>query len=62
MSKNDLPNLYLNNVWRPSLAITGAEGLPPLNQAGNVIRAYTTARVSLRLPPSADAKEMEEKF
>ncbi len=29
---------YLNGVWRPNLAITGVEGLPPLASAGNVLR------------------------
>jgi len=62
MLKNDLPNMYLNNVWRPNLSITGADGLPPISQAGNVVRAYTGARVSLRLPPSADANVMKEKL
>jgi acetylornithine deacetylase/succinyl-diaminopimelate desuccinylase-like protein len=50
--------LVLNHTWRPQLAITGAAGLPPLRDAGNVLRASTSVRVSLRIPPgvaSADA-------
>lgn len=46
----------LNRTWRPQLAITGAGGLPPLDKAGNVLRPVTAAKVSLRLPPTADAK------
>jgi hypothetical protein len=60
MHKNDLAHMYLNNVWRPNLSITGADGLPPISQAGNVVRAFTSARVSLRLPPTADAVVMKE--
>lgn len=28
MHQHDLPQMYLNSTWRPSLAITGADGLP----------------------------------
>jgi acetylornithine deacetylase/succinyl-diaminopimelate desuccinylase-like protein len=41
----------LNRTWRPSLAVTGAEGLPSLSQAGNVLRPTTALKLSLRIPP-----------
>jgi acetylornithine deacetylase/succinyl-diaminopimelate desuccinylase-like protein len=44
----------LNNTWRPTLAVVGAEGLPPLASAGNVLRPYTTLKLSVRLPPTVD--------
>ncbi|MGP1614074.1 MAG: M20/M25/M40 family metallo-hydrolase, partial [Pollutimonas bauzanensis] len=31
----------LNRTWRPTLSVTGAEGLPPLSSAGNVLRPRT---------------------
>lgn len=31
MHKNDLADMYLANVWRASLAITGANGLPEVS-------------------------------
>jgi acetylornithine deacetylase/succinyl-diaminopimelate desuccinylase-like protein len=46
----------LNRTWRPQLEITGAAGLPPLDKSGNVLRPVTAAKVSLRLPPTVDAK------
>jgi acetylornithine deacetylase/succinyl-diaminopimelate desuccinylase-like protein len=46
--------LILNRTWRPALAITGADGLPPLKDAGNVLRPKTAVRVSLRVPPGCD--------
>jgi acetylornithine deacetylase/succinyl-diaminopimelate desuccinylase-like protein len=49
-------DLILNRTWRPMLAITGAAGLPPLENAGNVLRPMTSVRVSLRVPPTCDVK------
>ena len=48
----ELPELVLNRTWRPFLAVTGAEGLPALTNAGNVLRPFTKLKLSLRLPPT----------
>ena len=53
---DDLVELVLNRAWRPTLSITGADGLPPLKGAGNVLRARTALKLSLRLPPTVDAE------
>ncbi|WP_068176475.1 M20 family metallopeptidase [Hydrogenophaga taeniospiralis] len=45
----------LNRTWRPTLSVTGAEGFPTLQNAGNVLRPYTAFKLSLRLPPLVDA-------
>jgi acetylornithine deacetylase/succinyl-diaminopimelate desuccinylase-like protein len=45
----------LNRTWTPTLSVTGAEGLPALQDAGNVLRPYTAFKLSLRLPPLVDA-------
>ena len=50
----------LNNTWRPTVAITGASGLPDSKTAGNVLRSSTTVRVSIRLPPSYNSKDAIE--
>ena len=47
----DPVELILNRTWRAALAVTGADGLPPLESAGNVQRPYTSFKLSLRLPP-----------
>ncbi|MCO5054278.1 M20 family metallopeptidase [Thermomonas sp.] len=52
----DRTELVLNRTWRPALSITGADGLPPLASAGNVLRPSTSLKLSLRLPPTLDGK------
>jgi acetylornithine deacetylase/succinyl-diaminopimelate desuccinylase-like protein len=52
----DPRELLLNHTWLPQLEITGAAGLPPLDKAGNVMRPVTTLKLSLRLPPTLNAK------
>jgi acetylornithine deacetylase/succinyl-diaminopimelate desuccinylase-like protein len=47
----------INHTWRPMLEVTGADGLPPCERAGNVLRANTSLYLSLRVPPSCDALE-----
>ena len=53
---DDLTELVLNRTWRPQLAVTGIDGLPPPFDAGNVLLPYTIAKLSLRLPPTLDAE------
>jgi acetylornithine deacetylase/succinyl-diaminopimelate desuccinylase-like protein len=50
-----LVELILNRTWRPALEVTGAGGLPPLEQAGNVLRPRTALKLALRLPPTVRA-------
>jgi acetylornithine deacetylase/succinyl-diaminopimelate desuccinylase-like protein len=52
---DDPAELILNRTWRPALAVTGADGLPALGSAGNVLRPRTAFKLSLRVPPSLDA-------
>ena len=47
--------LILNRTWRAALAITGADGLPTIANAGNVMRPVTRLKLSLRVPPRLDA-------
>jgi acetylornithine deacetylase/succinyl-diaminopimelate desuccinylase-like protein len=48
--------LILNRTWRPGLALTGAEGFPPIESAGNVLRPSTSLTLSIRIPPRVDPK------
>ena len=51
----DPQQALLNRTWTPTLSVTGAEGFPALQDAGNVLRPYTAFKLSLRLPPLVDA-------
>jgi acetylornithine deacetylase/succinyl-diaminopimelate desuccinylase-like protein len=53
---SDAPvELVLNNTWRPTLAVTGAAGLPAMENAGNVLLPRVEFKLSFRLPPTTDA-------
>ena len=57
---SDLTELVLNRTWRPALSVTGVDGIPPLGNAGNVLRPFTAVKLSMRLPPTTDAKKAGE--
>ena len=44
----------VNRTWRPTLSVTGVDGMPALKDAGNVLRPYTAFKLSLRTPPLVD--------
>jgi acetylornithine deacetylase/succinyl-diaminopimelate desuccinylase-like protein len=51
---DDAAQLLLNNTWKPTLSVVGQGGMPAINQAGNVLRAYTALKLAFRLPPNLD--------
>jgi acetylornithine deacetylase/succinyl-diaminopimelate desuccinylase-like protein len=53
MGENSVERL-LNRTWRPALSVTGIDGIPPLDSAGNVLRPHTALKLSMRLPPTLD--------
>jgi acetylornithine deacetylase/succinyl-diaminopimelate desuccinylase-like protein len=52
---NDPAELIINSSWRATLAVTGADGLPPIASAGNVLLPQLAVKLSLRTPPTSDA-------
>jgi acetylornithine deacetylase/succinyl-diaminopimelate desuccinylase-like protein len=52
----DFAEVILNRTWRPFLSVVGADGMPAIRDAGNVLRPTTAFKLSLRLPPSVDAQ------
>jgi acetylornithine deacetylase/succinyl-diaminopimelate desuccinylase-like protein len=60
----DPVELILNRTWRPFLSVTGADGIPLPKDGGNVLRPFTTLKLSMRTPPTVDAtaagKKMKE--
>ncbi len=58
----DPQEALLNRTWRPTLSVTGVDGLPEMKNAGNVLRPCTAFKLSLRLPPTVDAHEASLKL
>jgi acetylornithine deacetylase/succinyl-diaminopimelate desuccinylase-like protein len=58
----DPVELVLRGTWKPALSITGAAGLPQPADAGNVLRPKTTLKLSMRLPPTADASRAAKRI
>jgi acetylornithine deacetylase/succinyl-diaminopimelate desuccinylase-like protein len=56
---DDPTELIINSSWRATLAVTGADGLPPVGSAGNVLLPELAVKLSLRLPPTCDAVRAE---
>lgn len=49
-------DLIFNRTWRAALSVVGSEGMPEPMKAGNVLRPFTTLKLSLRLPPTVGAE------
>ena len=43
-------------AWSAALEVTGMDGVPAVRDGGNVLRPFTTAKISVRLPPDVDAQ------
>ena len=54
LSGRNAVDRLLRRTWMPSLAVIGVDGLPSVNDGGNVLRPFTTLKIALRLPPSVD--------
>lgn len=52
---DNMSELLLNRTWRPALSVTGAEGLPALENAGNVTLPSLKVKLSMRLAPTCDS-------
>lgn len=57
---DDPAQLLLNSTWRPTLSVTGVDGIPPPSSAGNVLRPMTALVLSFRLPPGVDPQQAAE--
>ena len=56
-STNDNVEGVLRRTWKPAVSIVGVDGMPSTANAGNVLRPYTTLQLSVRIPPTANAKK-----
>lgn len=53
-STDDPVEGHLRTTWKPALSVVGADGLPETKDAGNVLRPYTSLKLSIRIPPLVD--------
>ncbi len=44
----------LSRTWHATLSVVGADGLPGIARAGNVLRPSTSLKLSFRLPPTVE--------
>tara|TARA_Y100001934_G_scaffold282592_1_gene397055 strand:- start:14 stop:1477 length:1464 start_codon:yes stop_codon:yes gene_type:complete len=51
--------LLLDINWRPALSVIGADGIPSIQNAGNVLRTNTDLKLSFRIPPGVNAEEIQ---
>ncbi len=52
--------IILNQAWRAQLAVTGFDGYPAPENAGNVLLPSTSAHLSMRTPPECNAEALAE--
>lgn len=53
---DDAAELLLNRTWRTQLAVIGADGVPPIQGAGNVMLPQVALGLSFRLPPTLNCR------
>ncbi|MDT7732805.1 MAG: hypothetical protein QOK45_3112, partial [Mycobacterium sp.] len=47
-------------TWQPAMELIGIDGVPSVADGGNVLRPFTAAQLSFRLPPTCDARAARE--
>ena len=57
---NDPSRNYIAMTWEPACTVIGINGLPSVQDAGNVLHPKLTLRINIRTPPTANAKEARD--
>lgn len=56
----DSPNvaeLILRRTWKPALSVIGCDGMPTIENAGNVTLPVLSVKLSMRLPPTCEPEK-----
>ena len=53
---SSITDLLIRRTWKSALSIIGCEDLPAIQNAGNVTLPKLSVKLSMRLPPTCDAK------
>lgn len=51
--------ILMQETWKPALTIIGVDGMPKIEDAGNVIQSSVAFRLSMRLPPDIDFEKAQ---
>lgn len=54
--------LIERSTWRAALSVTGVDGFPAIENAGNVTLPTIAAKLSIRLPPTCNEKDIANKL
>lgn len=49
--------LILRRTWKPALSVIGIDGMPLIENAGNVTLPYLSVKLSMRLPPTCNPEK-----
>lgn len=52
-----ITDLILRRTWKPALSLTGCEGIPTIENAGNITLPSLAVKLSIRLPPTCAPKK-----
>lgn len=50
-------DLILRRTWKPALSVIGCDGIPSLENAGNVTLPEISVKLSMRLPPTCEPEQ-----
>ena len=59
---SSITELILRRTWKPALSVIGCDGMPTIANAGNVTLPKLSVKLSMRLPPTANALESAQKM
>lgn len=62
LCSKDSTERQIRKTWKAMLTVTGMDGLPPVEGAGNTQHPKHTLKLSLRIPPGVDAAKVAEEL
>lgn len=51
---SSISELILRRTWKPALSVIGCDGMPAIENAGNVTLPVLSIKLSMRIPPTCD--------
>ena len=57
---HDPVEVIVNRTWEPALSLVGIDGVPAIQNAGNVTLPSLSVKLSMRVPPTCDIKKASD--